>query len=314
MTMKCKNRRSCSVCKRKHPTILHYESKTENKQSVGNLSSNIESPSIQSTSDIVNQIGTGYLKSSCAMAIVLVKVKLRDKLKTIDTYAFFDTGRSVSFCTESLMRQLGGSGKFKQIKLNTMGSPLRMHTCMLDGLQVCDMDMNHIIDLRTVYTNDKMPVTDAHIPTNNELTKWPHLNGVRLPDIDSTVGLMIGNNVPDAYTPFEVATGPTCSTHATKTRLGYIDYMEFEKLINDKRENSVEDKCLNESVHFENGHYCIALPFTNKNIKFPNNESQGLQLLKGIRSKMIKNPNFKDDYVSFISNLLVKGYAEKVSE
>lgn len=33
---------------------------------------------------------------------------------------------------------------------------------------------------------------------------------------------MIGNNVSDAYTPFKVATGPSGSPHATKTRLGWI--------------------------------------------------------------------------------------------
>ena len=105
------------------------------------------------------------------MAIVPVKVKLRDKLKTIDTSAFFDTGSSVSFCTESVMRQLGGSGKHKRITLSTMGSPLTMNTYMLDGLQICDIDMNHIIDLPTVYTKDGMPVTEAHIPTNDILSK-----------------------------------------------------------------------------------------------------------------------------------------------
>jgi hypothetical protein len=33
--------------------------------------------------------------------------------------------------------------------------------------------------------------------------------------LQGTIGLMIGNNIPDAYTPFEVATGPTGSPHAT---------------------------------------------------------------------------------------------------
>ncbi|CAC5364298.1 unnamed protein product [Mytilus coruscus] len=95
MTKKCTNRLACLVCKRKHPPILHYESKSENKQSVGYLSLNIESPSIRSRSDIVNQIGTGDIKNSCAMDIKPVKVKLRDKLKNINTYAFFDTGSRV---------------------------------------------------------------------------------------------------------------------------------------------------------------------------------------------------------------------------
>jgi hypothetical protein len=39
------------------------------------------------------------------------------------------------------MRQLGGTGKHKEITLSTMGSPLKMNTYMLDGLQVCDIDM-----------------------------------------------------------------------------------------------------------------------------------------------------------------------------
>jgi hypothetical protein len=57
----------------------------------------------------------------------------------------WNTGSSVSFCTESIMRQLGGTGKHKEITLNTMGSPLKMNTYMLDGLQVCDIDMNYMI-------------------------------------------------------------------------------------------------------------------------------------------------------------------------
>jgi hypothetical protein len=41
-----------------------------------------------------------------------------------------------------------------------------------------------------------MPVSSIHIPTSDELLKWPHLNGVRIPDIEGTIGLMIGNNIP----------------------------------------------------------------------------------------------------------------------
>jgi len=33
---------------------------------------------------------------------------------------------------------------------------------------------------------------------------------------------MIGNNVPDAYTPFKVVTDLSGSPHSTKTRLGWI--------------------------------------------------------------------------------------------
>jgi hypothetical protein len=88
--------------------------------------------------------------------------------------------------------------------------------------------------------------------------------------------------------------------------------MDFpERFLDDKRENSIEDSYfleqVNESVSFENGHYYIALPFRNKHVKLPNNASQGLQRLKGLKSKITKNPKFKDDYVAFMDNLFEKG-------
>ncbi|CAC5382830.1 unnamed protein product [Mytilus coruscus] len=118
--------------------------------------------------------------------------------------------------------------------------------------------------------------------------------GITWPKLDASIGLMIGNNVPDAYTPFEVATGPSGSPHATRTRLGWIIWnmirectgtnkvvnrvrmsaiheeehsrlnelveksMNFdfpERIIDDKRENSVVDNSfldyVNKNIHFE---------------------------------------------------------------
>ena len=45
---------------------------------------------------------------------------------------------------------------------------------------------------------------------------------IRLPHIDAEIGLLIGNNVPDAYSPLEIRTGPKGSPHAAKSRLGWI--------------------------------------------------------------------------------------------
>ncbi|CAC5378088.1 unnamed protein product [Mytilus coruscus] len=184
------------------------------------------------------------------------------------------------------------------------------------------------------------------------------MNNIVLPDISGTIGLMIGNNVPDAYTSYDIATGPTGSPHATRSRLGWIiwnlirnetnietnavvnraqlttikevqdhnnlDYLVrksinfdfLELLIDDKKENSIEDnyflKQVNESIKIEDGQYHVAVPFRNKEVKFPNNDSQGLNRLKGLRIKITKSQKFKNDYVSFMNNLFSKGYAVKV--
>ncbi|XP_069129179.1 uncharacterized protein [Argopecten irradians] len=226
-----------------------------------------------------------------------------------------------------------------------------MNTYALNGLQVCDLDMENVVSLPKVYTKEEMPVSQHHIPKHEEISKWSHLSDISIPNIDANIGIMLGNNVPDAYTPFEVLIGPSGSPHATRTRLGWIVWNiirddasqldvnraevesditlnelvrksfnhDFpERVIDDKRENSVEDahflRQVEESVHFENSHYCIALPFRDRNVKLPNNNVQGTQRLKGLKNKLVKNHKFRSDYVNFMDNLLSKGYAEPVSD
>ena len=69
-----------------------------------------------------------------------------------------------------------------------------------------------------------MPVSHRHIPLQSDLNKWDHLKDVEIPEIDASIGLLIGINVPDAYSPLEIRTGPTGSPHATRTRIGWIPW------------------------------------------------------------------------------------------
>lgn len=155
------------------------------------------------------------------MAILPVRVKLRNSIKAIETYAFLDPGSSVSFCSDSLARQLGASGPRMAITLDTMGNPFTLHTEMVDGLQIFDLDFENEISLPKVYTKDCIPVGKDLIPTSEDTSVWKHLNDIELPKVNAEVGL-IGNNVADAYTPIDIRTGPRGSPHAVKTVLGWV--------------------------------------------------------------------------------------------
>ena len=210
MKTSCKNPATCNSCKGNHPTILHIESKrVEDKTS-----------SIDKTSGFCGQTGAGDY--DCAMAIIPVRVRLKDKIKSVETYAFFDSGSSVSFCSTSLLEELGGHGREKRMTLNTMGVPFTMNTCAVNGLQVCDWDEENVVNLPCVYTKDNMPVTQHHIPTDKDIQNWPHLSDIKFPKLNVDIGIMIGNNVPDAFTPCEIRTGEQGSPHATRTRLGWV--------------------------------------------------------------------------------------------
>ena len=92
-----------------------------------------------------------------------------------------------------------------------------------------------------------------------------------------------------------------------------------ERASDDQRQNSVEDnmflKQVEESIrHQDNGHYSIKLPFRNQSMKLPSNIQQGVQRLTCLKRKLQKNKRFKTDYVSFMSKLFDKGYAEIIPQ
>ena len=160
----------------------------------------------------------------CTMAIIPVKVRISGSNIALFTYAFFDPGSNVSFCAEKLMFQLGAEGKRMRLTMDTMGEQHSMYTFELHNLEITDLDENNSIRLPPVYTKDKMPVSTCHIPTSADLKQWPHLQDIELPQINADIGLLIGNNIPDASTPLEVKVGPRGTPYATKSVLGWIPW------------------------------------------------------------------------------------------
>jgi hypothetical protein len=104
-----------------------------------------------------------------------------------------------------------------------------MSTSIIGGLEVCDINGDNPVKLNSVYTKDAMPVSKDHIPRKEDISQWPHMDAVDLPQINADVSLLIGNGVAEAYTPLEIVTGPKGSPHATKTALGWIAWNVVRK-------------------------------------------------------------------------------------
>jgi hypothetical protein len=344
----CRSKAKCCVCKFSHPTILHIK-RIDMVSTVGS------SDSVSSSSQIQSHMVAG--NSDCTFAILPVNIRLRNSCTTVKTYAFLDNGSNVSFCSERLMTQLGATGKKLRITVDTMGVPHKMTSFSLKGLLVSDLDNRNSIQLNTVYTKSDIPVLAGHIPTQDDISAWPHLSDIQLPQIDGDIGLLIGNNIADAYTPLDVRTGPRGSPHATKTRLGWVIWnlhrrssnsglsvnrahlsfieqieddkrlerlfqqsmtIDFpERMIDDRREDSVEDKMfrlkVEQSISLVNGHYQLALPFRDS-VRLPNNEVQALQRLQSLKKKLEKNPDFHKDYNTFMETVFKNHYAEQVPD
>ena len=59
------------------------------------------------------------------------------------------------------------------------------------------------------------------------------------------------------------------------------------------------------------GHYQIPLPFRNNEVNLPNNSSQAPKRFACLERKFSRNPQFKQDYMKFMHELILKGCAKE---
>ncbi|XP_071109472.1 uncharacterized protein [Haliotis cracherodii] len=91
-----------------------------------------------------------------------------------------------------------------------------------------------------------------------------------------------------------------------------------EKAAEERKEMSQEDKefmkIVTNSIHKEDGHYVVSLPFRDKDVIMPDNSEQALQRLRGLKKKFTMNPQIHKDYKKFMEDILSKEYAEIVPQ
>ena len=125
------------------------------------------------------------------MAVIPVTLKTRDSDQSVLTY--LDNGGNSSFCTESLVKQLGVNGHQVKISLSTLEKKNSVTNSFLVRDLVSDLDENEWISLLTLYIRPEIPVWSSDILTQGDVDKWPHL-----PRLHAEVDLLIASDVPKA--------------------------------------------------------------------------------------------------------------------
>ena len=60
------------------------------------------------------------------------------------------------------------------------------------------------------------------------------------------------------------------------------------------------------------GHYQVPLPFRCDDVIVPNNKDQAINRANRQNKKMLRDSQYRSDYVSFVNNIIAKGYAQRV--
>lgn len=292
---------------------------------------------------------TGAGEDNCKLSIVPVQVKARKGSALVHTFAFLDQGSTASFCTVGLMEKLNVQGKKANITISTLGQRKVVKTSIVSGLEIAALNGSNFCDLPGLYTQKTLPVHKGNIPRQSDIKKWPHLRNVHLSDADLEIELLIGLDVPKALEPINIIRSVGNGPYAVETILGWtvngplgansdtqekvvnrisvvkLDEVweqqfksDFPECIRDEHEPSKEDdqfmELVTKSCKLVNGHYSIGLPFRTSQIRMPDNRSVAEQRTLNLKRRFKKDSVFQSDYTNFMSDMISKGYAEKVPD
>ena len=345
----CERKSFCRVenCTGKHSTFLHpkiEESKPPQR------SSETTKPSTQQPQNASNgfvDTEKAASKAITGLPIVPVRVKAPGQDKVVETYAFLDNGSNTTFCTEALMDELDLKGEEITLSLTTLESAESSIRCSVTKLEICDLDEDHLVEVSNVFSVRALPVSVDNIARQRDVDRWEHLRGIHVREMNSEIGLLIGNDAPEALQPIEVRQSENSGPYATRTVFGWAingplgrvgahrstaNFIEaelnqqFERFCNLEFNDVTYKPRLAMSPNDEralqamqssillrdDNHYEIALPWKEHPPALESNKSLAEHRLKHLKRRLQREPVTLEKYVGFIDGLLSNGYARRI--
>jgi len=187
----------CDICQRKHNTVLHKHAEDNDTD--------------KSSAACTRICGKRAKSRSCARIVLLEVTHASSPSSKTLTYAVLDDQSTDVFITDTLLNQLGADGQDVDLQVNTIVGTNTIRTKKLLGLQIQDVNHNHLpIKVPHAYTREDIPATHHDIATPNMARQWKHLKTVAdkihyRPEVE--VGMLIGRNVPTAFQPLSIIYG-----------------------------------------------------------------------------------------------------------
>ena len=310
------------------------------------------STAVQSN-DTVAVTAVGSSRPRVCFKVVPVKISYPGSTERITTHAFLDSGSDATFCLESLARKLGVEEmKPTNYTMITANSEEQRSGYKVQ-LSIESLQGDVKFDLNDVLTTSSLPVTLQHMPSYEDLRRWPHLSDVDLPEAkEGEVSILIGADRPDIIEKqLDKREGESGEPVAVRTPLGWTVFgpigesttdhirlnfsrtdqeslnAQMERMYNEEfteanadaeRGLSIEDrrarKIMDQSATLVNGHYQLKLPFRKDPPNLPDSLAVAERRLKWLKAKFQKNPVFQSQYSSVLEKYQEEGSSRQVPD
>ena len=223
----CTQRRTCSICKKNHPTSLHGFKVKKDDSINARKTNEVEGSAIKA-----NEVGScaaslgasnEHVGDVISLCVVLVKV-YRDSGRWIETLAMLDNGSQASFMTNNLRRKLGLMGKETSLTIMTLNGTDTVNSKVLENVRIENQAENSSsIILPKVYTRNEIPVSNDDIATKDKLQKWKYLEHIshNFEKRMLKVEMLIGADCSEALEPINVVPSQNGGPYAYETILGW---------------------------------------------------------------------------------------------
>ena len=163
-------------------------------------------------------------RSRVSLQIVPVRVCGEEGGTEIENYAFLDNGSDTTLCLSSLAESLGVSGKPVHFSVSSINAENIPKSGYEGSLNVLALDGDDPILLDKVWTVDRLPISRRSVPSDEDVSQWPHLTGIkflRLEGEEKAVSILIGNDVPEAHWVYDERRGRRKKPYVARTPLGW---------------------------------------------------------------------------------------------
>ncbi|XP_062702438.1 uncharacterized protein LOC134285524 [Aedes albopictus] len=324
----CPKKTECKLngCKSKHHRLLHQPKQQQYKSERNNHH--------------------GYKKD---VYFQIIPVKLSNKDKVINTFAFLDPGSSLSLIDEAIADQLGLDGKSDPLCLTWTQNLSKETPSKRVNIQIQGKGKQYVMKgVRTIpdLQLPKQSLKIKHIKKRFEYLADLDIDGYH----DAKPTILIGLEHPHLLMTTDRRHADENSPMAVRTKLGWLifgkicredDYFSMSikeekeaenlsKMLEDfcslenfgvkiieelpkSKDDERTEKILNQTLNYKDGHYELGLLWKNDKSSFPPSYNNALNRLKSLERSLMKNPELKDWANEKFRDFLEKGYARQLS-
>lgn len=348
ISKECRKRMSCFKCGLKHPVVLHRDNVSNSEQIGRNITESVDNTLVSS-----GLTGAGEQNCKLPIVPVQVKAKKGNKiictyafLDQGSTAVFCTedllhrlhlTGRR----TNILLRTMG-----QERVVNSYVVP-ELEVAALHGESFIDLPRAYTQKSMPVYQSNIPTERDLRMWPHLKHLTLPQINA----GIDLLIGTNISkamepleviHSVNDGPYAIRTALGWTVNGPLTGGNSGQtigcesvtvnrvsvikLDELWQQQFKNDFPETAMDEQpglsredqkfleLVNRSVKHLDGHYQIGLPWREPEASMPDNKKVVEQRLHHLKRRLQRDPLFHSEYTTFMNDLLVKDYAERIPE